>query len=65
MAAQLLLDEIVWDGQAIQVEAATENGRVICRVRRETIHSCALIRMRSAARFNSSATISSRGLPHF
>jgi hypothetical protein len=38
MAAQLLLDEIVWDGQAIEVAAATENGRVICRVPRETIH---------------------------
>ena len=33
-----LLDEIVWDGHALLVAAATENGRVICRVPRETIH---------------------------
>jgi hypothetical protein len=33
-----LLDEITWDGQALLVSAATENGRVVCRVPRETIH---------------------------
>jgi hypothetical protein len=38
MAAQLL-DEITWDGQALLVVAATENGNVICRVPRETIHA--------------------------
>jgi hypothetical protein len=38
MAAQLL-DEINWDGQALLVAAATENGHVICRVPRETIHA--------------------------
>src|ERR1700730_3803656 len=38
MAVQLL-DEITWDGQALLVVAATENGHVICRVPRETIHA--------------------------
>jgi hypothetical protein len=38
VAAQLL-DEITWDGQALLVAAATENGRVTCRVPRETIHA--------------------------
>jgi hypothetical protein len=38
VAAQLL-DEITWDGQALLVAAATENGHVICRVPRETIHA--------------------------
>lgn len=38
MAARLL-DEVTWDGQALLVAAATENGRVICRVPRETIHA--------------------------
>jgi hypothetical protein len=38
MAAQLL-DETTWDGQALLVAAATENGPVICRVPRETIHA--------------------------
>jgi hypothetical protein len=33
-----LLDEITWDGQALMVAAATDDGRVICRVPRETIH---------------------------
>jgi hypothetical protein len=37
MAAQLL-DEIVRNGQALPVPATTENGRVICRVPRETTH---------------------------
>lgn len=37
MATQLL-DEIVWNGQALLVPATTESGRVICRVPRETIH---------------------------
>ena len=37
MTAQLL-DEVTWDGQALLVEAVTENGRVMCRVPRETIH---------------------------
>jgi hypothetical protein len=34
-----LLDEITWDGQALSVVAATENGPMICRVPRETIHA--------------------------
>lgn len=38
MAAQRL-DEITWDGQALLVAAATENGHVICRVTGETIHA--------------------------
>ena len=38
MAAQLL-DEITWDGQALLVAAATDNGQVTCRVPRETIHA--------------------------
>jgi hypothetical protein len=37
-----LLDEITWDGQALRVAAATENGQVICRVPRETIHALRL-----------------------
>jgi hypothetical protein len=37
MAVQLL-DEITWDGQALLVAAATDNGQVTCRVPRETIH---------------------------
>jgi hypothetical protein len=36
MAAQLL-DEIVWNGQALLVPATTKNGRAIFRVPRETI----------------------------
>jgi hypothetical protein len=38
MIAQLL-DEITWDGQALLVAAAIENGQVICRVPREMIHA--------------------------
>jgi hypothetical protein len=38
MAVQLL-DEITWDGQALLVAAATDNGQVTCRVPRETIHA--------------------------
>jgi hypothetical protein len=38
MAAQLL-DDIIWDGQALLVAASTENGHVTCRVPRETIHA--------------------------
>jgi hypothetical protein len=34
-----LLDEVVWDGQALLVAASTENGRMVCRVPRETIHA--------------------------
>jgi len=33
-----LLDDIVWDGEALLVTGATENGRVTCRVPRDTIH---------------------------
>jgi hypothetical protein len=33
-----LLDDIVWDGEAFLVTGATENGRVTCRVLRDTIH---------------------------
>ena len=38
MATQLL-DEVTWDGHALLVPASTENGYVICRVPRETIHT--------------------------
>ena len=43
MAAQLL-DEITWDGQALLVAAATENGHMICRMPRETIHALRIYR---------------------
>ncbi len=33
-----LLDDIAWDGEALLVTGATENGRVVCRVPRDTIH---------------------------
>ena len=33
-----LLGDIVWDGDALLVTGATENGRVTCRVPRDTIH---------------------------
>jgi hypothetical protein len=33
-----LLDDIVWDGEALLVTGATENGRVTCRVPLSTIH---------------------------
>jgi hypothetical protein len=33
-----LLDDIVWDGEALLVTGATKNGRVTCRVPRDTIH---------------------------
>jgi hypothetical protein len=38
MAAELL-DDVAWDGQALLVALSTENGRVVCRVPRETIHA--------------------------
>lgn len=37
MSAQLL-DELMRNGQALLAPATTENGRVICRVPRETTH---------------------------
>jgi hypothetical protein len=30
--------QIVWDGQALYVEASTDIGRVICKVPRDTVH---------------------------
>jgi hypothetical protein len=38
MAVQLL-DDIVWDGQALLVGALTQHGTVTCTVPRETIHT--------------------------
>ena len=38
MAGQLL-DDIVWDGQALLVGAVTQHGQVICKMPRETIHA--------------------------
>jgi hypothetical protein len=33
------LDEIIWDGQALVVILATDDGPLTCRVPRETIHA--------------------------
>ncbi|UTD27972.1 hypothetical protein [Bradyrhizobium sp. WD16] len=38
MAAELT-HEVAWDGQALLVEAATDHGKVTCKVPRETVHS--------------------------
>jgi len=37
MAAEFS-DQIDWDGQALYIEAATDFGRVTCKVPRDTVH---------------------------
>jgi hypothetical protein len=37
MAAEFS-NQIDWDGQALYIEAATDAGRVTCRVPRDTVH---------------------------
>jgi hypothetical protein len=37
MAAEFS-NHIAWDGQALYIEAATDVGRVICKVPRDTVH---------------------------
>jgi hypothetical protein len=38
MAAEFS-NQIDWDGQALYIEAATEIGRVTCKVPRDTVHA--------------------------
>jgi hypothetical protein len=37
MAAEFS-DQIDWDGQALYIDAATDVGRVTCKVPRDTVH---------------------------
>lgn len=60
-----LLDDIVWNGEVLLVTGATENGRVTCRVPRDTIHRLDPYSDASAGRLSSSDRISSRDLRHF
>jgi hypothetical protein len=64
MAVQLL-DDIVWDGQALLVGALTQDGPVTCTVPRETIHLCASTPILSAARFSLSGETSFRSWLRF
>ncbi len=49
MAAEFS-NQIDWDGQALYIEAATDAGRVTCRVPRDTVH---VIRLYSDPEANS------------
>jgi hypothetical protein len=64
MVAQLR-EEITRDGQALLVAAALENGPVICRVPRETIHALRIYSDIIGREIQLERRISSRSSPPF